>query len=390
MVINQYIRAAAKLSDLSKFTHFNTAVEALGKQDDNWMLTSRKLLRNKNNKLTFSTQTQASVPRLRRACLMVSQAFDAVIVASGHYHTMKIPDIPGLKEWKSIWPDRVHHSKGYRRASDYKNQNVLLIGAGTSSFDIAREIGSVANKVYQSSRGGLFDLPLEFLSPNAQRVGEVSGFNIDSLQTSTNLKTKKPLYNDQPIPFSIYLKDGTALHSIHQVVICTGYHCSVPFLSYLHDDSMLGEASTSPTVLVTDGTSFHNLHKDIFYIPDPTLAFVGIPYYSATFTLFEFQAMAVAAVFAEYADLPIEVDMRTEYERRVAIKGHGRSFHSVKDKEIEYVDDLLAWINEEGAKRGRLPVKGHTDNFRKVYENRKQLMRESLLKRNEQGRIQTA
>ena len=269
-------------------------------------------------------------------------------------------------------------------------QNVLLIGAGTSSFDIAREIGSVANKVYQSSRGGLFDLPLEFLSPNAQRVGEVSGFNIDSLQTSTNLKTKKPLYNDQPIPFSIYLKDGTALHSIHQVVICTGYHCSVPFLSYLHDDSMLGEASTSPTVLVTDGTSFHNLHKDIFYIPDPTLAFVGIPYYSATFTLFEFQAMAVAAVFAEYADLPIEVDMRTEYERRVAIKGHGRSFHSVKDKEIEYVDDLLAWINEEGAKRGRLPVKGHTDNFRKVYENRKQLMRESLLKRNEQGRIQTA
>ena len=263
-----------------------------------------------------------------------------------------------------------------------------MIGAGTSSFDIARDIGPIANNVYQSSRGGLFDIPLEFLSPDVERVGEVSGFSIDTLEASTSLQTRKPLNNNEPIPFSIYLKDGTVLNSIHQVIICTGYHCSVPFLSHLHDDSMpLSEASTSPSILVTDGTQFHNLHKDIFYIPDPTLAFVGIPYYSATFTLFEFQAMAVAAVFAAHASLPAEADMRSEYERRVAAKGLGRSFHSVKDKEIEYVDDLLAWINEEGAKRGRPPINGHTDSFKQVYEHRRQLMRESLLRRNEEARV---
>ena len=267
-------------------------------------------------------------------------------------------------------------------------QNVLLIGAGTSSFDIARDIGPIANKVYQSSRGGLFDIPLEFLSPEVERVGEVSAFNINTLEAFTLLQ--RPLNINQPIPFSISLKDGTVLNSIHQVIICTGYHCSVPFLSHLHDDSMpLSEASTSPTILVTDGTQFHNLHKDIFYIPDPTLAFVGIPYYSATFTLFEFQAMAVAAVFAAHASLPAEADMRMEYERRVAAKGLGRSFHSVKDKEIEYVDDLFAWINEEGAKRGRPSVKGHTDTFKQVYQHRKQLMRGSLLRRNEQAKVHT-
>ena len=121
-VINQYIRAAAKLSHLSEFTQFNTSVETLWKPGDRWMLTSRKLIRSKTNKLMFSTQTQASTPGLGPAYLIALQAFDAVIVASGHYHTMRIPDIPGLKEWKSTWPARVHHSKGYRRPSDYKNQ----------------------------------------------------------------------------------------------------------------------------------------------------------------------------------------------------------------------------------------------------------------------------
>jgi cation diffusion facilitator CzcD-associated flavoprotein CzcO len=43
-------------------------------------------------------------------------------VASGHYHASKVPDIPGLKEWKQAWPDRVHHSKGYRNPEDFKDQ----------------------------------------------------------------------------------------------------------------------------------------------------------------------------------------------------------------------------------------------------------------------------
>ena len=240
---------------------------------------------------------------------------------------------------------------------------MLLIGAGTSSFDIARETGLVAKNVYQSSRGGLFDLPLEYLTPAAQRVGEVSHFAVDDGEMS-----RKPLSSGEPIPFRIHFKDGTALSSIHSVILCTGYHCTVPFLPDLHDDEMpIHEASSSPTILVTDGTQYHNLHKDIFYIPDPTLAFVGIPYYTATFTLFEFQAMAVAALFAGHADLPSEIEMRAEYMERVARKGYGRGFHSLKDRDVEYADEILGWVNDEGAKGGRSPIHGHTEEFKKVY-----------------------
>ena len=45
-----------------------------------------------------------------------------MVVASGHYHACRIPDIVGLKAWRTSWPDRVHHSKFYRNPNEYKNQ----------------------------------------------------------------------------------------------------------------------------------------------------------------------------------------------------------------------------------------------------------------------------
>lgn len=44
------------------------------------------------------------------------------MVASGHYHSPNIPDIPGLKEWKDRWPELVSHSKAYRRPDEFKDK----------------------------------------------------------------------------------------------------------------------------------------------------------------------------------------------------------------------------------------------------------------------------
>jgi cation diffusion facilitator CzcD-associated flavoprotein CzcO len=54
--------------------------------------------------------------------LILSQDFDAVIVASGHYHAPKVPDTPGLEDWKRRFPDRVQHSKRYRKPEDAQNK----------------------------------------------------------------------------------------------------------------------------------------------------------------------------------------------------------------------------------------------------------------------------
>ena len=262
-----------------------------------------------------------------------------------------MPDITGLAELKRLFPTRIQHSKGYRTPSHFKRRNVLLIGASVSSTDIARELGPVANTIYQSHRNGAFDLPASILPENALRIAEVVSFD--------NPKSDTTIVNDyDPLPVTVTLKSGQTLCGIHDIIICTGYHITVPFLPELHsDDTPAAEAS--PTVLVTDGTQLHNLHKDIFYIPDPSLLFIGVPYFTATFTLFEFQAMVAAKVIAGKVKLPNEAAMRKEYEERVALKGHGKAFHSLREREVEYVNELLGWANPQ------LDTKllGHTESW---------------------------
>lgn len=155
------------------------------------------------------------------------------------------------------------------------------MGAGVSSLDIAKDLGNVANSVYQSSRGGPYDLPSHMLPGNAARVGAIQSF--EQLESDR-------LSEDGSIPGRITLQSGEVLCGIHHVIVCTGYHVSFPFMRDYHRDGVAA-ADADETALVTDGQQTHNLHKDIWFIPDPTLAVVGAPYHVATFTLFEFQAI---------------------------------------------------------------------------------------------------
>lgn len=122
----------------------------------------------------------------------------------------------------------------------------------------------------------------------------------------------------------------------HAIVLCTGYQITLPFMqSYHSDGTPLEEADDR--LLITDGSQVHNLHKDMFYMADPTLAFVGLPYYAFTFSVFDFQAITVAQVFSGAVELPSQKEMREEYEAKVKQVGLGRTFHSVHNKEEGYV-----------------------------------------------------
>jgi ACS family pantothenate transporter-like MFS transporter len=299
-----------------------------------------------------------------------------VVVASGHYHSPRVPDIPGLKEWKKRWPSRVWHSKAYRRPDEFRekvsfrclkpilealadivaSKNVLLVGAGTSSTDIARELGPLAKNIYQSHRNGKFDHPASMLPGNAVRVSEIESFDFND----TDESSASSFSNDEPVGSTVTLKSGEKICNIHYVILCTGYHMALPFLRNLHEDETL-PTEASEAVLVTDGSQLHNLHKDIFYIPDPSLLFVGVPYFTATFSLFEFQALVVAQVLSGRADLPDANTMRKEYRERVLQKGFGKPFHSLRGVEVEYVNELLGWVNEQGAARGARKIEGHTE-----------------------------
>lgn len=191
--------------------------------------------------------------------------FDAVVVASGHYHACNIPNIPGLSELKRAFPNAVRHSKLYRSGHDFRDQTILLIGGGVSSLDIAKDLGNVARRVLQSTRHGPYDLPAHLLPENAVRIGAIQSFDLQGAVSEPRTLREGG---------SVTLTDGRTICGIDQVIICTGYYVSFPYMRQYHNDG-IRSADADDTVLVTDGQQTHNLHKDIFYIPDPTLAFIG-------------------------------------------------------------------------------------------------------------------
>ena len=147
-----------------------------------------------------------------------------------------------------------------------RRKNILLVGSAVSSTDIARDLDPEVGHIYQTSRGGAFDLPPSLLPPNATRVADVASFG--TLKPSETDNLEDVLKNDLEslaIPGTVYLRDGSELTDIHHVIICTGYHISLPFLLDCHDDEMPA-SKANDIILVTDGTQVHNLHKDIFYI----------------------------------------------------------------------------------------------------------------------------
>lgn len=200
------------------------------------------------------------------------------------------------------------------------------------------------------------DPPESWLPPNGTRVPEIASFS------DLNHEHSEGSEDSTAIPGKVVLVDGRVLEDIDRVIIATGYLFTLPFFppEYHRDD--LPPEKADEKVLLTDGSMLHNLHRDIFYIPDPTLAFVGVPFYTATFSLFEFQSIAIAALFSGQAVIPSEAEMRAEYEQRIKERGYGKPFHILIGKDVQYVADLMEWVN-----RGRDPSQKKTDGYSKEW-----------------------
>ncbi|EPE09101.1 dimethylaniline monooxygenase [Ophiostoma piceae UAMH 11346] len=368
-VLAAYIQDTANKTGVADHTLLNTKVVSVAKTDRVWDVTTA----------TWDAETKTESTR--------AWQFDAVVIASGHYHVPKVPAIPGLAEWKAAYPDRVQHSKAYRNARGFEGQTVLLIGGSASSTDIAVELGDAASKIWQSTRNGAFDHPPSMLPDNGERITEVASFGairVDSPHAGTEADAESL---EGHIPASITLKDGRVIDGIDRVIVATGYQFSFPYLpSYMHRDD-LDPQEADDTVLVTgDGQQLHNLWEDIFYVPDPTLAFVGVPFYTATFSLFEFQAIAVAAYLAGHTGaLPSPDEMRASLKQRLEEKGYGKLFHSLWGQDTEYAARLMAWVNAGNAgsaEASRKYVDGYSDAWiaKKAYfadlKNKKNILHE--------------
>lgn len=244
--IETYVQRLSRETGAHDVTLFDTRVEEAVKNTGTgkWEVRTKTLVKNNDGKYSFKER---------------DWTFDAVVVAAGHYHVPLIPEVPGLAEWKRKYPDRVRHSKSYRYPHHYKDQNVLLIGAGVSSLDIAKELDGLANKTYQSSRGGKFDLDKSFLPPNSERVAGLKSFKLDEGK-SVSSGSETP---GAPIPGTVHLTDGRVLQDIHHVIIASGYQTTYPFLTGLESESISADDADERIIITADKCVTHNLHRDI-------------------------------------------------------------------------------------------------------------------------------
>ena len=401
-ILERYIQDISEVHGVHAITEYNTRVEEVREKGDHWHIRTRTLRKalSKNHPYSFSER---------------HWIFGAVVVASGHYNAPRVPDFPGLAEWKQRFPGRIQHSKSYRDAENFRNKNVLLIGAGVSSCDIAKELSAVGANVYQSSRGGAFDLPIDFLPKGVTRIGGVVSFGLDNAEDDVVDRMLTELGPGEALPGAILLHrsppisqatdnldpptpplspaDTIVLRDVHHVILCTGYMISYPFLPQYHSVELQPSVPSLPSSLseyaaleqnaltTRDGTMVHNLYLDTFFIPNPSLAFVGTPYHIATFSLFDFQAQAVARAFAGFAKLPSAAMMRSMYECKVREKGLGRDFHSLRreGEEEGFVKELVQWANTE---RARLAadakvgeMEGHTEEWYAADQERRSKLR---------------
>ena len=115
--VHQYFKDYATEYGLYDLVEFNTSVEFVERkqqqlttedekeeEDEGWLVTVRKREELDDGMVRYKSWTES---------------FDAVVMASGGFHRPQIPDFKYLREYDEQWPERIMHSKQYRRHTNF-------------------------------------------------------------------------------------------------------------------------------------------------------------------------------------------------------------------------------------------------------------------------------
>ncbi|KAM0216974.1 hypothetical protein ACHAQD_007693 [Fusarium lateritium] len=273
-VIRSWVGDILAKNQNNKSIEFNTSVELAEKVGDEWILTLRKELPKTNSNYWWQ------------------ERFDALIVASGHYHLPSIPDIPGLIEYDKRFPGRIKHTKHYDTADEFKGKRVVVVGGSVSAFDALHDVKRTAK------------LPIII---SLRRPSAVFGW---APFEHPHIKQRPSISSFDPVTGRITFSDGTFEDDIDVVVFATGFEFSFSFLPGI-----------KPVNKRIPG-----LYQHVFKSDDPSLAFIGMVTGGFGLRIFEWQAVAAARHFAGRAILPSLKEMREWEQQRLEEKGDGPAF----------------------------------------------------------------
>ncbi|CAG8659510.1 10121_t:CDS:10 [Dentiscutata erythropus] len=306
------------------------------------------------------------------------EIFDFVMVCSGH-RKPKWPEFKGMNLFKG---EQLHSYK-YKRAIDFENKRVLVVGCGNSALDIAVELTYSASQVYLGIRreklpwivprfinGKALDHSVSRFSayiPLSIKGGILENHIIKTFPFPSHLMPTDPLISTYfAINSEIYqclaagtvivkpsikefksennqieFVDGTFLENIDVVIYSTGYYIDYPFLEkhiYIGGDEIEQEY----------GNEFHDLvwlYRSIFPPKYPNIAFIGLELGAgSTSSMSEMQARYAASLFKGFTKpLPSQNEMEKsirEYYKSIR-KNYCKSDRSaIRLSYIPYMDTL--------------------------------------------------
>ncbi|OAV91923.1 hypothetical protein PTTG_07411 [Puccinia triticina 1-1 BBBD Race 1] len=277
---------------------------------------------------------------------------DFVLVASGHYNVPYVPFIPSL----STWPKEIIHACAYTSPSDavFQHKTVAVIGIGPSGYDILRELAM--RREQEQGRGETGGKKLYSVASHPAKMGW--DFGDPAAPSWTRQITRVPRVA-RIEGGKLWLVDGRPLEDVDLLCFATGYLYDFPFCRP-HDPPWAAHPLTlppplPPTLLPPDpapsgpptlskpGLRVHHLDRtQLFFYPDPSLAFLVLVHQAVPFPVAEHQARAVAARWSgrrPFALHPMD-DEHTE----------SKEVHAMPPpKEFEYENLLLDCIGEGAA-----------------------------------------
>lgn len=208
-----------------------------------------------------------------KADVVSSEAFDHVIVASGHFSTPNVPEFDGMDKFNG----RIMHAHDFRDAVEFKDKDLLIVGTSYSAEDIGSQCWKYgARSITVSHRTA----PMGYDWPD----------NWEEVPLLTKLDKD-----------TAYFKDGTQ-KKIDAVILCTGYHHHFP---YMEEDLRLKTNNRLYPV---------NLYNGVVWEHNPKLMYLGMQDQWYTFNMFDAQAWYARDVIMGKLKVPSEAEMHQDID----------------------------------------------------------------------------
>lgn len=206
-----------------------------------------------------------------KADSMVTEQFDHVVVATGHFSTPHAPSFPGLEQF----PGRVLHAHDFRDACEFTDKDLLLVGSSYSAEDIGTQCYKYGARTVTFSYRSR---PLGYQWPAC--------------------------FEEKPLLLRL---DGNTAHfidgsskQVDAVVLCTGYRHHFPFLP----DEL--------TLRTNNRLYPGQLYKGVAFIDDPGLIYLGMQDQYYTFNMFDAQAWLARDLLLGRTPLPGHAQMQAD------------------------------------------------------------------------------